>query len=155
MGTRGFWGFVVDGQDKFTYNHFDSYPEGLGSDLMKAFRKTDLNTLKDRVRAIVMVGEDAKPTDAEQATYGEFWHDVSTGKDWYSLLRDLQGDFERQLEAGVMVETVGFQEYGYVFDLDKNVLRLYDDEKVVGEVDLDDILNDPAYFIDLGSYYNE
>lgn len=156
MGTRGFWGFELDGERKLTYNHFDSYPEGLGKDLIKGYKATELVTLKDRVRALVLVEDDVEPTRDDFIKYGMYWDEgVSTGKDWYSLLRHVQGDFEAQLAAGIMVATDigGWQEYGYVFDLDKEVLRLYDGDKVVGEVSLDEILNDPDDLIDLESYY--
>ena len=33
MGTRGFWGVRDNGRTRFTYNHFDSYPTGLGVDV--------------------------------------------------------------------------------------------------------------------------
>lgn len=45
MGTRGAYGFYKDGQNKLTYNHFDSYPEGLG------------NTVVDFCRATMRKGE--------------------------------------------------------------------------------------------------
>lgn len=35
MGTRGAFGFRLNGQDKVMYNHFDSYPGGLGNDVVK------------------------------------------------------------------------------------------------------------------------
>jgi hypothetical protein len=38
MGTRGTWGFVLDDREKLTYNHFDSYPDGLGADLLNWLR---------------------------------------------------------------------------------------------------------------------
>lgn len=38
MGTRGFVGFVIDGQEKIGYNHFDSYPDGLGVDVLSWLR---------------------------------------------------------------------------------------------------------------------
>ena len=30
MGTRGTCGFMYKGEPKLGYNHFDSYPDGLG-----------------------------------------------------------------------------------------------------------------------------
>ena len=30
MGTRGMNGFISQGETKAAYNHFDSYPTGLG-----------------------------------------------------------------------------------------------------------------------------
>lgn len=38
MSTRGAWGFRIDSVDKITYNHSDSYPDGLGEDLVKQIR---------------------------------------------------------------------------------------------------------------------
>lgn len=35
MSTRGAYGFRIDGQDKITYNHFDSYPDSLGVNLLQ------------------------------------------------------------------------------------------------------------------------
>jgi hypothetical protein len=39
MGTRGTWGFVLDGEEKLTYNHFDSYPDCLGVEVLDALRE--------------------------------------------------------------------------------------------------------------------
>ena len=35
MGTRGLVGHIIRGRQKASYNHFDSYPPGLGLELMK------------------------------------------------------------------------------------------------------------------------
>ena len=35
MGTRGILGFIARGFRKGTYNHFDSYPSGLGDAIIK------------------------------------------------------------------------------------------------------------------------
>lgn len=45
MGTRGIMGFVVDGQEKLTYNHYDSYPDGLGLDVLRWLRGLNEDTL--------------------------------------------------------------------------------------------------------------
>ncbi len=45
MSTRGAFGFTIDGIDKIQYNHFDSYPGGLGIDILKALRQSDLESL--------------------------------------------------------------------------------------------------------------
>ena len=39
MGTRGLYGFRKNGVDKTTYNHFDSYPDGLGADVIESLKK--------------------------------------------------------------------------------------------------------------------
>jgi len=35
MGTRGILGFITKGVRKGIYNHFDSYPSGLGDAIIK------------------------------------------------------------------------------------------------------------------------
>jgi hypothetical protein len=35
MGTRGILGFITKGVRKGTFNHFDSYPSGLGDAIIK------------------------------------------------------------------------------------------------------------------------
>ena len=35
MATRGLYGLRKNGQDKLTYNHFDSYPDCLGRKILK------------------------------------------------------------------------------------------------------------------------
>ena len=38
MGTRGLYGFRKNGVDKVTYNHYDSYPEYLGRNILEFIR---------------------------------------------------------------------------------------------------------------------
>ena len=35
MGTRGLLGFIIAGCRRASYNHFDSYPSGLGAQVAK------------------------------------------------------------------------------------------------------------------------
>lgn len=42
MGTRGIYGFRFSGTDKLTYSHFDSYPEGLGSEVVEFIRDSSV-----------------------------------------------------------------------------------------------------------------
>jgi len=35
MGTRGLLGFIIAGRRRASYNHFDSYPSGLGAQVAK------------------------------------------------------------------------------------------------------------------------
>jgi hypothetical protein len=63
MGTRGLFGVRIDDTDKLTYNHFDSYPTGLGkglADQLKPFvsSKEGIEWLKDRARKLRLVNEE-------------------------------------------------------------------------------------------------
>ncbi|OCK75657.1 hypothetical protein K432DRAFT_408824 [Lepidopterella palustris CBS 459.81] len=35
MGTNGLLGFIIAGRRRASYNHYDSYPTGLGENIMK------------------------------------------------------------------------------------------------------------------------
>lgn len=136
MGTRGVWGFVVDGQEKLTYNHFDSYPSGLGNDLLKALDGISKEDLIAKVRALRVVGENEKPTpeDVEKCqAAGTVDLGVSrqSPDDWYCLLRNAQGDLAKTLKVGLMEDGSAFPSdslfcgWGYVFDLDNGKLEVY------------------------------
>ena len=46
MSTRGAVGIRMNGIDKIGYNHFDSYPTGLGDDILTWLKGNDLTKLK-------------------------------------------------------------------------------------------------------------
>lgn len=127
MSTRGFITFAVNGQLKTAYNHSDSYPFGLGIDLLKWLRETDHAQIREQAAALRVIDRDAKPT-AEDIEHLKPWTDlgVSTRStdDWYCLLRDTQGDPAAMLAAGIIEDASGFPadslfaEWGYVIDLD-------------------------------------
>ncbi len=134
MGTRGALGFRLDGQDKIAYNHYDSYPEGLGDAVITFVNYTDRSTLEARVRALRAVTEDSTPTPEDIARLVKFHDsDVSTGSatEWYSLLRDTQGNPENTLEAGVYVDSSDFLkdslfcEWAYIVNLDTQMTEVY------------------------------
>lgn len=39
MGTSGLFGFVYNGKYYVVYNHYDSYPDGLGQDIINEIKK--------------------------------------------------------------------------------------------------------------------
>ena len=135
MGTRGAYGFHKDGVDKITYNHFDSYPIGLGADVA-AFvcQHTDeeMNAIFDR---IILVATNEKPTGDQIAECMPFFDgNVSeqTPEDWYCLLRKAQGNLEAyagglryMVDQADFLKDSLFCEWGYVINLDKGVLEIY------------------------------
>lgn len=137
MGTRGAVGFWVDGEPKLAYNHFDSYPSGLGVDVLDFLRKAEAEKgwaqLREDARAIKCVEDsEAQPSPEDIEQFGQFAV-TSVGAQgtnntvvhtWYQLLRNLQGDLAGYLNAGVMladnkfVNDSLFCEWAYVVDLD-------------------------------------
>lgn len=135
MGTRGMMGFVVDGAVKGTYNHYDSYFTGLGKDVgafVATLQGARLAEYADKARAMVFVDEQTEPTDEQREALAEFADfGVSTGRDWYSLLRLTQGDLEKTLDCGLMPDNTGFAydslmcEYAYLANFDTGMLEVY------------------------------
>lgn len=137
MGTRGTCGFRVGRKDKLQYNHGDSYPDGLGNDLLKQLRamsKRGWDSVKAAAKTIRTVDPDSKPTAKDIKKYGHKMNlDVGeqSPEDWYCLLRDLQGDLDGCLGLGVMSDDGGFIleslfcEWGYIVNLDSMKLEVY------------------------------
>lgn len=123
MGTRGLMIFRCDGEDKSTYCHFDSYPDGLGMKIVSWLRSiTDMEAVKDQVRKLRIVGDDSSaPTSDDIATLHEATDmgvSRKSDQDWYCLTRKLQGDPKSMLKAGYGYGECGWAEYTYTIDLD-------------------------------------
>jgi hypothetical protein len=136
MGTRGFVGFVADGQTKIGYNQFDSYPSGLGEAMLSWLRGADLDVATGLADALRVVSSETKPTAEDIAALGA-WYDGHVDRQddgsvtWYQLLRRTQGDPAAMLAAGVIEDASHFPadslfaEYGYVVDFDTQVFEVY------------------------------
>jgi hypothetical protein len=135
MSTRGAIGFRINGQDKLTYNHSDSYPGGLGVEFVAMVRELVKDKdLKNKVEKLVVVNGNTPPTD-EQITQLAPWTSTSVGgqstSDWYCLLRNAQGQLDQFLEAGYIldgnefIKDSLFCEYAYILNLDRGVVEFY------------------------------
>lgn len=141
MGTRGLLGLVVNDTVKATYNHYDSYPSGLGQDVVRDIKsfldpdaEDDLSALVTLAEKLQVVDEDVPPT-AEQIEEFKVYADrgVSTGSldEWYVLLHRIQGGLSSYLHAGVMVDSSAFAldslfcEWGYLVNVDNHTLEVY------------------------------
>lgn len=140
MGTRGAMGVRIDGVDKIEYNHFDSYPEGLGKSVVETVRAIlqdrtlgveGLCTLARRLRA---VDPSSEPTDDDiEALRGYANLDVSDKslKDWYCLTYGLRRNLLAKLRLGVVIDSHDFLsnslfcEWAYVVNLDELTFEVY------------------------------
>ena len=136
MGTRGAWGFRIDGADKVTYNHFDSYPDGLGDNLVSWLRKKGgrFGKLTAEARSLRVIDRKARPTEEEKVRLRPFADLGVSGQsldDWYCLLRETQGYPDRTLDAGVMIDSHEFLrdslfcEWAYIVNLDDGLFEVY------------------------------
>jgi len=143
MGTRGTWGFRVNGNDYLVYNHFDSYPEGLGNEMIGAIvkNKDKLDVLKEKVLKLNLVKEGEKPSQEMVERYAKQFGNPNVGKqnyeDWYSLLREVQsceiaidaiidGRLEHICLNKHFIMDSLFCEYGYIINFDTMELEFYE-----------------------------
>ena len=142
IGTRGVVGFVSDNKVWATYNHYDSYPTGLGADVATFLRESNLDTawsevtrsIKEAVAALTIVDSGERPTAAQiddLRKRGMRPGNVSTGADWYAWLRDCQGDLSAYLRAGYWPDGLSFAqdslfcEWGYLVNLDNQTVEVF------------------------------
>lgn len=133
MGTRGFTGVAIDGEVKISYQQFDSYPSGVGLAVLEYLRTvTDIDAVKKLARELQLVKDSDEPSDEDREKYAELADPrVSTGQDWYSLLRNNQGDLGAILKTGIATDAGDFPldslfcEYGYLVDLDAGMFEVY------------------------------
>ena len=114
MSTRGLCGFRKNGQDKLAYNHCDSYPEGLGNDIVGLCRQTSIEQFNKAFDAIVLIPYGTEATSEQVKEVGSTWStfDLSSGKstDWCYLLDKAEGKLESYTEGGLtfMVDSADF-----------------------------------------------
>lgn len=140
MGTRGLYGFRYHGIDKTTYNHFDSYPDCLGSDMLEYCSKHDVETMKKIYDNIYLVNESDKPTQKDiDLCLAAGWYDGNvsrqTTEDWYCLLRNTQGNLSAydsymdgklpMIDNHHFIEDSLFCEYAYIINLDTEKLEFW------------------------------
>lgn len=135
MGTRGFVGFVVDGVEKLAYNHWDSYPSGVGLDTLSWLREVvaESEGLQRELAKALSTVPDRQPTGEELRALSEFLDTSVGGPDdaWYQLLRGTQGKAGAILRAGYYEDAGDFPldslwcEWGYLIDFDTRVLEVY------------------------------
>jgi hypothetical protein len=136
MGTRGAYGFVLNGREIATYNHYDSYPEGLGVEVLGFVSETSDKELRQIAEGIELVDESFKPTK-EQVEACKEWTDLGVSnqsvEDWYCLLRKAQGNFlalknglRFMIDSSTFLLDSLFCEWAYLINLDTGKLEVYE-----------------------------
>ena len=138
MGTRGCYGFVVNGEEKLAYNHFDSYPSCLGDNMITFLRETPLDEVREIAERIVLVEEQSEPTDDQITTcntlgFTDLKVSTQSATDWYCLLRQIQGElnpykdeqFVWMIDSHEFLTCSLFCEWAYIINLDTGKLEVY------------------------------
>lgn len=145
MGTRGALGFRIGEQDKVVYNHFDSYPSGLGvnvlTDLQTHFIGQPFDAVLAQLHKVaselrLIVDGKPEPTEADIKRYQKFANtSVDSGEltDWYVLLRNAQGGLKAYLSgdldimdsaASFLLDSL-FCEWAYIINMDIETFEIY------------------------------
>lgn len=139
MGTRGAIGFFINGKTKAAYNHYDSYPDCLGREVIKACRGIiSIDALKASIDAIEVIDSEVPPTPeqiarCEAAGTVDLRVSSRSTSDWYCLLRGAQGDIAGLMSGKVpyMEDSTNFLgdslfcEYAYIINADDGTLEFY------------------------------
>ena len=165
MSTRGYLGLKKNGELKGTYNHFDSYPTGLGADIMNYICKEleqgkRIEVLSETFDYIQLVNENDTPTKEQQEACQKaglvnlIVADRSL-EDWYCLLREAQGNLKiyvdkvipYMIDSNSFLEDTLFCEWAYILNLDTGLLEIYENgnrdlraEISIENMTLDDVL---------------
>lgn len=174
MSTRGYMGLKKDGELKGMYNHFDSYPSGLGKYLIEELNKINVDErvkkLNEAFDYIELVDEDKKPTkkqkeDCIKAGVTNFSVASRSEDDWYCLLREAQGEIglyinkviPYMINGNSFIEDTLFCEWYYIINLDTLRFEVFENDYTNrrgvkrGEFDLLDLKEE--YLQDIENYY--
>jgi len=102
MSTRGYVGIRKNEIDKGGYNHFDSYPTGLGESVLTFIKDNTIESLNSIYDRIVM-----------KDNAGDVWNDEKN---------EINESFE---EYNDFLFDSLFCEYAYIINLDENILEFY------------------------------
>lgn len=140
MGTRGAYGLRKNGEDKLTYNHFDSYPDYLGRKVIKFCKNNNVLKLHDIFNRIILIDKDSTPTNEQineciENGFTDFSVSSQSKTDWYCLLRNCQGNLDCWSNAKDHIYMINdnnfikdslWCEYAYIINLDDEVLEFYE-----------------------------
>lgn len=147
MGTRGLYGFVKNDQKKLTYCHFDSYPTGLGQNIINFIKNTSIKEMNEIFDKIILVNKEDIPTE-EQINECIKYSCNQIGKinEWYVLLRETQGDLnvykndcQYMIDNQTFIEDKLFCEWAYIINLDTNKLEIFSSGNIIKNIPLNEI----------------
>lgn len=150
MGTRGSVCLVNGGKTVALYNHFDSYPEGLGVEILNLLRGKNLAArIREVLPGVVTVSNDEILAIAYELAGGKDVYEKMNMRESNSLynkaceslqpmhdLTDIAGFLEDlcdgNVQSGYKIKVSPyfpadslFCEWGYVIDTDKGVFEIY------------------------------
>lgn len=142
MGTRGSVGVIYNDEIKLAYNHFDSYPDGLGADTLEIIAKINEENGWEifKKHAAQLKAVDDEITDPKMIEKYKKFADLNVSEqkfsDPYCLFREIQGaDWIDEMYKGELQDYLIdnkfiteslFCEYAYIINLDSMKFEFYD-----------------------------
>lgn len=108
MSTRGAVGMRYNGVEKVGYNHWDSYPSGLGISVLNWLKGKTLAKMKDIFKSIVAIKDDNYDNNLNDVWDGDNEKMNDTFRDTHDFLYDSL-----------------FCEFAYIVNLDDKTLEIY------------------------------
>lgn len=163
MGTRSLLAFRVKRRLIAQYSHWGGSYNEFGIKIIRDFLSMNVEDFIKRVESLRVVSDSTPPTEEDILLYKK-WGDISVGEqtlnEWYCLLRKCQSNLLATLESGVIhhyhshsyplesesdeVEEDGSgwlnEEYGYLFDIDKQRFYAGTNSKVEFNLSFDELL---------------
>ena len=135
MGTRGTITFIFNGKRIKVYNHWDSYPSGLGvkliDDLQILLKSMSIDKIISALNSIKIFTYGTQPTEDDIKKL-EKYTDLSvsnqTTNDIYCLLRGTQGSIIKILDAGYVCNHESDEECNYAIDFNEKKI-LFDNNE--------------------------
>lgn len=119
MSTRGAYGFKINNQMKVIMSPSDSYPGGLGEDIINFLKKVDLKRLTQKVEKLQVITE-----------YLIKENELAEKEIWRSPDKVLQaiymGTLQSFFDAQDFLQDPLFCEYSYLINLDAQKLEVYE-----------------------------
>ena len=148
MSTRGAIGFIKNKQYKVSYNHWDSYLEGKGVEVVNFIKNNSVERLNEIFDNMIMVNQTDIPTEKQRKEILKFWknnniknewdpkHFGSGTADWYYYLSVTNG-YPEYYNKGLrymtddkeFINDTLFCEFAYLIDLDENKLHILSNDK--------------------------
>lgn len=119
MGTRGTYGYRKNKEDKLMYNHYDSYPEGLGQNMLeyiKMYSNKEINDICDNIKFVEKdknwnLSREMETRIQSREVYLSSFHEDST------ILMPEDNNF---------IKDSLFCEWGYIVNLDTECLEVWE-----------------------------
>ena len=159
MGTRGKYGFYYKCKYYLFYNHFDSYPDGLGDKLLQQIKNliyflkqggiNFYEYIGNKIESAKIVTDDDVPSTEDLRVLEHSTNlqvsDRNTNN-WYCLTRESHGNIIDHIDIQIFycevvtsVNTDVFIEYVYIIDIDNH--KFYEINNSIYTINLDDLQN--------------